>query len=523
MAHSEQNSSQSRSRAFGLGLGTLVLALAWSILHRNSFGPYHAAFYEDDFFYYVQIARNIVTLGKSTFDGTTLTNGYHPLWLWMLTVVWWASAPSHFFLVVDCIIAVCALSTYCAAFHLANQARLRPLGCLLISFWTTGTYLTIAVSGMEVILTVPLSLALLGYVLSPRFEWKPKQSLCFGLLGGIVSLSRLDAALLVAWLVMFHLAASWTTYKDCLRRLTFLLIGTVPFGFYLCTNLVLFGQIMPISGTAKHLKTSFGFSSRPLAIMLLDIRMHLNQLSTILLIAICIVPLGIVFLLLQRRQTISRQWFAGMLAALTFPCLFLAVLSFASDWPIWDWYFYPFVISSLFGGIAILLKLQDLSLSSRMRFILPTSEILALAYVVVLFGGALTLVNPLRQGLYLAALRIAQFSDSHPGHYAMGDRSAIVGYKLKYPLLQLEGLVMDRRYIDLLRTRTDLLQVLQEYGIKYYVTTNPIQNGECFHFLEPRLAGPDSPKLSMVLCAEPLLTYIAPDGNRSYVFEIPRR
>src|SRR3954471_5489229 len=34
---------------------------------------------EDDSFYYVVIAKNIAEFGLSTFDGVTLTNGYHPL------------------------------------------------------------------------------------------------------------------------------------------------------------------------------------------------------------------------------------------------------------------------------------------------------------------------------------------------------------------------------------------------------------------------------------------------------------
>lgn len=37
--------------------------------------------YQDDFFYYLQIAKHIATTGLSTFNGLYLTNGYHPLWM----------------------------------------------------------------------------------------------------------------------------------------------------------------------------------------------------------------------------------------------------------------------------------------------------------------------------------------------------------------------------------------------------------------------------------------------------------
>lgn len=45
---------------------------------------------EDDYFYYAIVADKLVTLGKLTYDGTTITNGFHPLWLvviWILRVV----------------------------------------------------------------------------------------------------------------------------------------------------------------------------------------------------------------------------------------------------------------------------------------------------------------------------------------------------------------------------------------------------------------------------------------------------
>ncbi len=41
----------------------------------------------DDAFYYLQIARNLAASGRSTFDGVAPTNGYHPLWMAILTVV----------------------------------------------------------------------------------------------------------------------------------------------------------------------------------------------------------------------------------------------------------------------------------------------------------------------------------------------------------------------------------------------------------------------------------------------------
>jgi hypothetical protein len=43
----------------------------------------------DDAFYYLQIARNIAHLGRSTADGLSNTNGYHPLWMLLVTGLAW--------------------------------------------------------------------------------------------------------------------------------------------------------------------------------------------------------------------------------------------------------------------------------------------------------------------------------------------------------------------------------------------------------------------------------------------------
>ena len=45
---------------------------------------------EEDAFYYFQIARNLAEGKFSTFDGgITRTNGYHPLWLFLITPFYW--------------------------------------------------------------------------------------------------------------------------------------------------------------------------------------------------------------------------------------------------------------------------------------------------------------------------------------------------------------------------------------------------------------------------------------------------
>ena len=84
--------SRLRSALFGLFLGGILTygaGLAWYMLDRfdliNLISNTH-----DDAFYYFQIARNLAEGKFSTFDGgITRTNGYHPLWLFLITPFYW--------------------------------------------------------------------------------------------------------------------------------------------------------------------------------------------------------------------------------------------------------------------------------------------------------------------------------------------------------------------------------------------------------------------------------------------------
>src|ERR1035437_4085432 len=47
----------------------------------------YAVFPQDDFYYYYLTAKNVALHGFSSFDGIVPTNGYHPLWLWVLSAI----------------------------------------------------------------------------------------------------------------------------------------------------------------------------------------------------------------------------------------------------------------------------------------------------------------------------------------------------------------------------------------------------------------------------------------------------
>jgi hypothetical protein len=113
--------------------------------------------------------------------------------------------------------------------------------------------------------------------------------------------------------------------------------------------------------------------------------------------------------------------------------------------------------------------------------------------------------------IYAAAVSIKQFSLTHPGIYAMGDRSGRVGYLLDEPMIQLEGLVMDRTFLGYIQRQTPLRTVLDAYNVRYYIGKANTYYGGCYQADEPSQAGPHSPHMRAEFCEKPVAVVIIGD------------
>jgi hypothetical protein len=117
-----------------------------------------------------------------------------------------------------------------------------------------------------------------------------------------------------------------------------------------------------------------------------------------------------------------------------------------------------------------------------------------------------------------AARNVQQFAATHPGIYAMGDRSGQVAYLLPDPMIQLEGLMMDRSYLDYLRHQTPLKSVLAAYHARYYIATE-YGITPCFKAVEPFQAGVHSDHLRDQFCNPPVAVF--PEGKlQTVIFDL---
>ena len=443
------------------------------------------AYYADDFFYYLQIAHNLADHGRSTFDGTTLTNGYHPLWLLLITAFYFCGGDRAVFVGVAVLTVAATASTYLFTQKILERHSIRTPMAAFWAAWAALFALSMDRTGMEVILTVP---ALLGFVLfvdGEEYLETSRGAVAAGLLASLVILSRLDTILL---LVLYCAGLLMSKYRALLvRRIPWILLGLFPVFLYAASNVWFFGSLGPVSSSAKHLQAQYVFSGKTLETLFYPLGL---VAMAFLIPAIALILTGAVYGVVRRGQPMLF-W-----VLLVFTPVYLAVLSVSSDWGLWIWYRYPFIVSAIAG----LLLLREAFIGWRWtRYAFPPAAFVLCA----LFCVGLR-KPPLNTQVVNMALELKDFAAMHPGIYGMGDSAGTPAVVIGQPIVQLEGLVMDKKFLENIREQRNLLDVLKDYGVQYYVSTNakPAENG-CFDLSEPKVAGPRSPHMRARLCRAP--------------------
>jgi hypothetical protein len=518
----ERRSIRQGPMRFLLPVG-LAIAASISLFARFHAGPAFLAFYEDDFFYYLRIAQQIAAGHHSTFDGTHLTNGYHPLWMLVLvalTRLFGTGLP--FFYALQVVILLGILTTYVLSAR--TLAAVAPGAGWLPQFFTAAlatSTLILMGGGMETVLAIPLLAGLVCYRLC-RFAWTPRRAFLLGLLAAALVLARLDAAILATVMaVLDFLLASEVSLSQRMRCALAFLCGASPVAIYLALNELWFHTLMPVSGQAKQMRYHHWPSTVLFSRNLFGAPQRFFVIYPLLLASVA----GLVLLAILRRRPALRGRVASLLALLLFPFLYVGSLSILSDWPIWPWYLYPLIGSGLGAAALVTAAVADGPGNSGQRlFTMTRLPAVALLLVVWIALGLSqwrnsTRLDKLGFSIYLGAVDISKFAQSHPGVYGMGDRAGAPGYLLPDPLVQLEGLVMDKAFLANIRAQRPLQGVLHDYGVRYYVATNPDLQDGCWHAAEPLQAGPDSPRMRGTFCMKPL-AHFQHSGYHTLIFDL---
>ena len=430
---------------------TSFLIAAPFIYHLAHGSDAYLGLLEDDYFYYAIIADKLVTLGTLTYDGTTATNGFHPLWfgvVWAIRALCGRFGPA-FYVALTLISLASMLVTYELARHFARRlgasASLAPAIAAVYSVGT-GQLLTV---GMESVLAVPLFLWLLVEVAEPT-PVTPRRAARLGVIASLAILARLDLAIAVGLLIAGYVVLIRPSIAKAWRVMAAFCAGGTLLPVYLAWNFVVFGSPFPMSMLAKRLTTAPGFNVKYAQIV---------ALGTVYGPTIALVlPLGLVALwLLVRRDHRVRPAarFAGGLA-LVFAFAFFG-LNALSGWTFFGWYAYPLAAAT----IAALVFIAEWSaLTIRPTFLAP----LAIAAVVAL-APAVAVRYYMDHGprwsvsdntLLAMSHELADRVGEDDGLLAMGAIAGMATYVMDRPVLQLEGIVADRRLVDHIRRQDSL-------------------------------------------------------------------
>jgi hypothetical protein len=467
---------------------------------------------EDDYYYYAIIADKFLTVGKLTYDGTTLTNGFHPLWFAVITAlrVVCGRFGSVFYVALTLMECVSMCLTYELSRRFASVLGASPRqSAIIAAVYSFGTA-QLLTDGMECVVAVPLILWLF-VELAREGRSTPRRAAKLGLISSLAILARLDIAIIVPFFIGGYLLLARPQLRSFARGLIAFCAGGVLVPLYAVANAVFLGSPFPVSALAKRLITAQGFSlSYVRAVAMFTV--YGSSMAIVL-------PMGLVALwLLLRTDARERPAarFAGGLA-ITYVFIFFGINAL-SGWIYFGWYAFPFVPATIAAMVFICERWTP---PVRIRLQLVTATLLvALAPVLAVryyieHGPRWSISD---NGLVAMSYELADQMRGREGLFAMGAIAGIATYVLDKPVLQAEGLVADRRLVDHIEREDSLGDVLREYHVDYLVvslaTVRPERRDGCYLVTQPNAewAGKRTAKMRGEICAEPIAHFITQGG-----------
>ena len=490
-----------------------ALVVAPFLYHLAHGSKAYLGLFEDDYFYYAIVADRLVMLGKLSFDGSTTTNGFHPLWFTVVVLlrVLFGRFGTAFYLALTVVSAVSMLVTYELARRFAQELGASPrLAPAVAAVYALGTG-QLFTSGMECVVAVPLLLWLLVLTAS-RAPVTPRRAAAIGFVASLAVLARLDISVAVALIVAGYIVLVRPPFRVLWANLLAFSVGGLLVPAYAVANLAWFGSPLPVSALAKSLQTSPSLNVT---------YAQRVALGTVYGPSVAFVlPLGLVALwLLVRRDPyrLPAARFAGGLA-LVFAFVFFG-LNALKDWVFFGWYAYPIAVASISAMVFIGERWASL-VGPRVQTVVA-AVLVALAPAAALryyawHGPGWTVAD---NTLLAMSHELGEHMRGRDGRFAMGAIAGFSAYALlDKPMLQLEGIISDPRLIEHLRRQSPIETVLSDYNIDYLIVSLASVRAQrrdgCYLVTQPNAewAGRRTAKLSGEICAEPIVHFVTQQG-----------
>ena len=458
--------SERAARRLTIGLATMLTAYLF-VYALTAPIPRILSSIPDDTAYYLEIAENAAAGRGFTFDGLHATNGFQPLWEWVLVPVFYVFQGSpETMLRVALALQICLLVLAASVMYKTLSPILPPSATLVSAIIFFFFVFVQSVNGMETALLV-LGLALLVRLGLHEDTWRRsgwRRPLALGIVLGLTMLARLDTVFLgasVMLLCLIQIVRSAGRRRDALVRMAVVFLGaTLVVAPYLSANFLKFGAVAPISAQLKHafpqLAADTGIFKIPVRALALGAAAGLYLVWT-----------------LVRMRSWGRAWsprhdFNVLLAILALGVvLHLVDTVLYVKWAIFQWHFLSY---QFFGALLVLpVAVRALvSFSFLRRGLVFWPGILLL---VVLAGYRVHLKhNPAPSNWHTAAYAAAVWArENTPANavFAMKDAGNF-GYFSQRRTINLDGLVNDLALQEALKNG-HTIDYLDDHGLDYLV------------------------------------------------------
>ena len=503
---------------FVAGILAYGAAFAWYLLDRFDLVNLVRDVNEDDSFYYFQIAWHMAGGEFSTFDGgITRTNGYHPLWLFLITPFYWVFDKTEALFAIKAFEIMLVAGGVALAAGAARAARLPWIllfAALPALYGNPALFLGLEAAAGLFLLGLFL-LAVCLFARDPgRWRW-PLAAVAFALpwvrLEYVaVAVAATAALCLVEWSDRLPSTLSgegglsvdgpsprarrggWSGWGRSVLALNAAapLSGAVA-GIlaYFAWNGVVFGGIVPVSAAVRQWMSQFRWEqgdgySLP-GNVLVFLRTGFFDYELLIALEVCVYA-GLVWWF-SRRSRGRDDWLllaflvgvfglaAGHLAKFA-----QSVLTVTSLWR-YDWYFVPaYLMEALVVParcyVAIYLVRRFGGPDSHLAFRIPGSGIVAVGAVFLFaamdFAAPFRFVDSrmdldVRNGMVSRLMSVMVMDRVLPGDSVVGTRtSGVMGYFSRFPVVNLDGLVNSWDYLRARKEGT-AAAFLPRYGIDH--------------------------------------------------------
>ncbi|MDZ4712982.1 MAG: hypothetical protein SGI89_11750 [bacterium] len=425
----------------------------------------------DDASYYLKIAENFPVGKGFTFDGINPTNGFQPLWQYLLITLTYLNLRPELmlrviFLLQIILLTISAMILYKVQRKFFSKEILLPGGIIFITF----VFLK-AVNGMETALLIFFISLLYNYSVKNDLlnSQNNRKDLFAGMLLGLVILARLDTVFLAASIGFFSIAGiliNSLNRTQQLKKLLYISLGTIlVVSPYMIYNLITFGNIIPISGYLKSGFPIVTFSDK-FSFMMGYREMFFAFFAIIYFVWFCIsYPKPVI------RSSSIRSFCIYMGIFSLFTAMYFLYTVLFMNWVIFSWYFiYYALFASLISALPFKYMLSSKIKFRRMIYIGATAFLLfyGVFKTYQLYEGRYAVSgNNWNIESYNAALWAKEntapeeiFSMKDAGHFS---------YFSGRRVINLDGLVNNFEYQEILKNK-NLNEYLKKHNVRFYVT-----------------------------------------------------